>query len=29
MVQQSKYNNYDIKDLETLATSERPVAGQS
>ena len=29
MVQQSKYNNYDVKDLETLATTERPVAGQS
>ena len=29
MVQQSKYNNYDVKDLETLATAERPVAGQS
>ena len=29
MVQQSKYNNYNVKDLETLATAERPISGQS
>ena len=29
MAQLQKYNNVDIRDLETLATSERPVAGQS
>ena len=30
MVQQNKeYKNYDLEGLETLATSERPIAGQS
>jgi len=27
--QKINYNNYDTKNLETLATSERPIAGQS